>query len=77
MGDNKCAAQMDICLTHQPTFILLVLVKDKTLINTTNINAQVVVEVIAAFQSNNRKCINCGLNPLVSRAIPCITMVGT
>ena len=76
-GDANCAAQTDVCLIHLSTFILLVLVEDETLINRTNAEARVIAEAIAAFQFNNDKRGERGLNPLDSMTIPCITMSGT
>jgi hypothetical protein len=76
-GEADRAAQTDVCLIHRPTIVLLVLVEDKTLSNRTNAEAQVVAEAIAAFQFNNNKRRDYGLNPLDSMTIPCITMSGT
>ncbi|KAG7091418.1 hypothetical protein E1B28_010454 [Marasmius oreades] len=60
------------------TFVLLVLVEDKTLANQTHdVEAQVIAEAIAAFQSNNDKRTRRWLDPLQSMTIPCITMIGT
>lgn len=76
-GDANRAAQTDVCLLHRPTLVLLVLVKDKTLSNRTDVEAQVVAEAIAAFQFNNTKRGDSGLPFLNSMTIPCITMSGT
>ena len=76
-GDANRAAQMDVCLLHRPTLVLLVLVEDKTLSNRTDAEAQVVAKAIAAFQFNNAKRGDSGLPLLNSMTIPCITMSGT
>ncbi|KIJ15760.1 hypothetical protein PAXINDRAFT_176326 [Paxillus involutus ATCC 200175] len=61
-GESNRVAQTDVCLIHTPTFVLLALV---------------IAEAIAAFQFNNRKRKDRGLNPLNAMTIPCITMKGT
>ncbi|KIJ21258.1 hypothetical protein PAXINDRAFT_159434 [Paxillus involutus ATCC 200175] len=76
-GESDRVAQTDVCLIHIPTFVLLVLVVDKTLYNRTDAEVQVIAEAIAAFQFNNRKRKDRGLNPLNAMTIPCITMKGT
>ena len=76
-GEANRVAQTDVCLIYRPTFILLVLVKDKTLSNMTDAEAQVIAEAIAAFQFNNRKRKEHGLNPLDIMTIPAITMTDT
>jgi len=75
-GDNR-VAQTDVCLIHNPSFVLLVLVEDKTLTNKTEAEAQVIAEAIAAFQFNNRKRRERDLDLLDVMTIPCITMSGT
>jgi hypothetical protein len=76
-GEANRVAQTDVCLIHRPTFILLVLVEDKTLSSRTDAEAQVIAEAIAAFQFNNRKRKEHGLSPLDAMTIPAITMTGT
>jgi hypothetical protein len=76
-GKANHVAQMDVCLIHNPTFALLVLVQDKTLSNRTDPETQVVADAIAVFQFNNRKRRELGLDPLDTMTIPCITMTGT
>jgi len=76
-GDPNRTAETDVCLLHYPSFVLLVLVEDKTLYNKGDPEAQVVAEAIAAFQYNNTKRGNKGLPLLDSMTIPCITMSGT
>ncbi|KAN0079918.1 hypothetical protein V8E55_009484 [Tylopilus felleus] len=75
-GETR-AAQTDVCVIYRPTTILLVLVEDKTLLNKTNAEAQVVAEAIAAFQFNNAKRAARGQPVLEVMTIPCITMFGT
>lgn len=49
------SAQTDVCLVYRPTTVLLVLIEDKTLLNKTSAEAQMVADAIAAFQYNNTK----------------------
>lgn len=76
-GEANRAAPTDVCLIHRPTFILLVLVNDKMLSNGTDAEAHAIAEAIAVFQFNNRKRVECGLDPLDTMTIPAITMTGT
>lgn len=76
-GETNTTAQTDVCLLRRPTLILLILVEDRTLSNSTDAQSQVVAEAIGAFQLNNRKREGRGLDPLESMTIPCITMSGT
>ena len=78
-GQANCVAQTNVCLIHCSAFFLLVLVVDKTLSNNlkTDAEAQVIADAIAAFQFNNNKCRDYGLDPLDFMTIPCITMSGT
>jgi len=55
--------------------ILLVVQGDKSTINPTNPEPQVIAEAIAAFQHNNRKRADSGLPDLDMMTISCITMV--
>ena len=72
-GEANRVAQTDMCLIHRPTSILLV----QTPSNRTNAEAQVIAESIAAFQFNNRKRSERGLDPLDAMTIPVIPMTGT
>jgi len=76
-GDTEKAAKTDVCLVHQNSMILLVVQEDKTIQSTRVPEAQVIAEAIAAFQYNNVKRLDLGLQGLDSMTIPCITMVGT
>ena len=76
-GKANCVTQTDVCLIHHPTFILLVLVEDKTLSNRTDAEAQVIAEAIAASQFNNRKRKEHGLDPMDAMTIPAITVTDT
>jgi hypothetical protein len=76
-GEANRVAQTDVCLIHNPTFVLLVLVAEKTLTNRADAEPQVVAEAIAAFQFNNRKRREHGLDPLDAMTMPCIAMTGT
>lgn len=75
-GESR-VAQTDVCLIYRPSTVLLVLVEDKTLINKTSAEAQMVAEAIAAFQYNNAKRESRNQRALEAMTIPCITMVGT
>ena len=76
-GKANCVAQTDVCLIHHPTFILLVLIEDRTLSNRTDGEAQVIAEAIATFQFNNGNHKEHSLDPLNAMTIPAITMTGT
>ena len=76
-ADSDWIAQTDVCLLYRPTMVLLVLIKDKTLSNRTDAEAQVIASAIAAFQFNNQKREGKGLAGLAAMTIPCITMSGT
>ena len=76
-GEANRVAHTGVCLIHRPSFILFVLVEDKTLSNRTDAEAQVIAEAIAAFQFNNRKRKEHSLCPLDAMTIPAITMTGT
>ena len=77
-GESR-VAQTDVCLIYRPSTVLLVLVDvdDKTLMNKTSAEAQMVAEAIAAFQYNNAKRESRNQRVLEAMTIPCITMVGT
>jgi hypothetical protein len=71
---------MDVCLIHtDPTFVLLVLVEDRILIDRADAKVQVVAGAIVAFQSNNQKREEYGLelDPLDAVTLPCIIMSRT
>jgi hypothetical protein len=76
-GDGSRVAQTDVCLIHKAPFVLLVLVKDKTLFGTSKAEPQVIAEAIAAYQFNNDTRIERGHDALDAMTIPCITMSGT
>ena len=58
--------------------ILLLVQEDKTHINPSDPEAQLMAEAIGAFQENNAKRVNeLFLEPLEMQMIPGITMVGT
>ena len=76
-GDNDAVAEIDVCLLHRTSLILLVLINNKTVLNEPDPEAQVVAQAIATFQFNNRKRGEYGLPPLETMTIPCITMAGT
>lgn len=74
-GKADRVAQADVCLIrHRSVFILLVLIN---LADKTNADAQVVARAIAAFQFNNSKRREYGLDPQKVMTIPCIAMSGT
>ena len=45
-GGANCVAQIDMCLIHRPTFILLVLIEGKTLTDGINAEAQAIAGAI-------------------------------
>jgi hypothetical protein len=53
------------------------LAEDKTLTNRTSAVAQVIAVAIVAFQFNNKKRMDHGLDSLGAMTLPCITMNGT
>ena len=71
-------AKTDVCLLDVSSEILLLVQEDKTHMNPSDPEAQLVAEAIAAFQENNAKRVNdLFLEPLEMQVIPGITMVGT
>ena len=77
-SDAGCIAQTDVCLIHNSqSFILLLLIRDEALIGRNDGKAQVIAGAIAAFQFNNRRRRDQGLDLLDAMTIPCITMAGT
>lgn len=76
-GDNaQMTAMADICLVHINTIILLVVQEDR-LLSSVDPEPQVIADAIAAFQRNNRKREEFGLEALQDMTILCITMIGT
>lgn len=76
-GEANHVTRADACLLHSPTFILLILIEGKTFIEGANTEPEIVAGAIAAFQFNNRKRRDYGLDCLDAMTIPCIIMVGT
>ncbi|KAF9053180.1 hypothetical protein BJ165DRAFT_1523902 [Panaeolus papilionaceus] len=71
-------AKTDVCLMDASSEILLLVQEDKTHINPSDPEAQLIAEAIAAFQENNAKRVNDRfLEPLEMQVIPGITMDGT
>lgn len=52
-GDTDRAAMADVCLIHYLTLVLLVIIGDKVMASQGDVEAQVIAEAIATFQSNN------------------------
>ncbi|KAF8628618.1 hypothetical protein AX17_005953 [Amanita inopinata Kibby_2008] len=76
-GENVFA-KTDVCLLDASSEILLLIQEDKTHINPSNPEAQLIAEAIATFQQNNAKRVDdLFLEPLETQVIPGITMVGT
>ncbi|KAJ7583345.1 hypothetical protein C8J56DRAFT_207455 [Mycena floridula] len=68
----------DVCLMDADSSLLLLVQEDKSHMNPSDPEAQLVAEAIAAFQHNNKKRVDeLFLDPLVQQVIPGITMVGT
>jgi hypothetical protein len=79
---NMCGelvfAKTDGCLLDASSEILLFAQEDKTHINPSDPEAQLIAEAIGAFQENNAKRVNDHfLDPLEMQVIPGITMAGT
>jgi hypothetical protein len=71
-------AKTDVCLLDVNSEIILLVQEDKTHINPSDPEAQLIAEAIGAFQENNTKRVNeLFLEPLKTQVIPGITMVGT
>jgi hypothetical protein len=71
-------AKTDVCIMDVSSEILLLVQEDKSHINGSDTEAQLIAEAIAAFQENNAKRVNdLFLEPLEMQVIPGITMVGT
>ena len=71
-------AKTDVCLMDISSDILLLVQEDKTHINPSDPEAQLMAEAIAAFQENNATRVNERfLEPLTMQVILGITMVGT
>lgn len=75
-GESRLS-QSDVCVVHRPNAVQLMLVKDKTLLNKTSAEAQLIADAIAAFQFNNTNRAAMGQPVLEVMTIPCITIVGT
>jgi len=68
----------DACLLDRYlTIVLLVVINDDILTGKADAEPRVIAAAIAAFQCNNRKRIDLGLDPLDTMTIPCIKMTGT
>jgi len=79
---NLCSqiviAKTDVCLMDAASEIFLLVQEDKTHINPSDPEAQLIAEAIGAFQENNSIRVNeLFLDPLEMQVIPGITMVGT
>ena len=71
-------AKTDVCIMDVSSEILLLVQEDKTHMNPSDPEAQLMAEAIGAFQENNAKRVNeLFLEPLEMQLIPGITMVGT
>ena len=71
-------AKTDVCLMINRSEIILLVQEDKRhLEDRGDAEAQLIAEAIAAFQSNNKKRILAGLDPVQHRLIPGIIMIGT
>ncbi|KAJ7487762.1 hypothetical protein FB451DRAFT_1225413 [Mycena latifolia] len=67
-------AETAVCLLHRPTLVLLIVVEGSS---TTDPCARAIASAIAAFQFNNDKRFEGGLQPLESATVLCITMSDT
>ncbi|KAF8219045.1 hypothetical protein L208DRAFT_1455853 [Tricholoma matsutake] len=76
MTGHRVDAKTDVCLMDELELLLLVQ-EDKRTSSNDDPEPQVIVEAIAAFYQNNLQCKQMGLQPLQSKYIPAITMIGT
>jgi len=71
-------AKTDVCLLKNRSEIILLVQQDKRQMEDRgDAEAQLIVEAIAAFQSNNKRRILAGLDPVQHLLIPGIVMIGT
>ena len=71
-------AKTDVCVLDINSSLLLLVQEDKSHLNPSDPEAQLIAEAIAAFQHNNKKRVDeLFLDPLEEQVIPGITMVGT
>ena len=73
-GCIRKSPQVNTCIVHRQGFVLLVLVEDNSLSFRTKVQARVIAEAIATFQTNNEKRRGLGLDPLDIMNVPCIIM---
>jgi hypothetical protein len=67
-----------VCLLKNHYEIILLVQEDKQQMESgEDAEAQLIAKAITAFQSNNKKCILAGLNPVQHLLIPRIVMIGT
>ncbi|KAF4618186.1 hypothetical protein D9613_011670 [Agrocybe pediades] len=71
-------AKTDVCLLRNRSEIILLVQEDKRhLENRGDAEAQLIAKAIAAFQSNNKKRVLAGLDPVQHSLMPGIVMIGT
>ncbi|KAI5123454.1 hypothetical protein M0805_008825 [Coniferiporia weirii] len=71
-------ASPDVCITDRNVGdIILLMQEGKGIAHQSDPHARLLVDAIAAFQYNNTRRISSGLDPLDSKVIPGIIMVGT
>ncbi|PBK67270.1 hypothetical protein ARMSODRAFT_889451 [Armillaria solidipes] len=76
-GESKYA-KLDVCIIDRDANDIILLVQeDKRFAGKRDPHAQLVAEAIAAFQDNNARRLSVGLDPLDSKVIPGVIMVGT
>ncbi|KAK0464768.1 uncharacterized protein EV420DRAFT_1062917 [Desarmillaria tabescens] len=75
-GETKCA-KPDICILNRDTNDIILLVQEDKRFGPGDVHAQLIAGTIAAFQFNNARRRAVGLDPLDSKVIPGIIMVGT
>ncbi|CAA7268341.1 unnamed protein product [Cyclocybe aegerita] len=76
MAGQRVDAKTDVCLMNDLELLLLVQ-EDKRLSSDEDPEPQVIAKAIAAFYQNNLRRKQSGLQPLPSKYIPAITMIGT
>ncbi|KAK7022159.1 hypothetical protein R3P38DRAFT_1110480 [Favolaschia claudopus] len=68
-------AVSDLCLMHGRSFlVMIVIIKDT--FNSLDPQSRLVSTAVAAFQHNNKRRVQLGLQPLETMTIPCIIMSG-
>ncbi|EJU03398.1 hypothetical protein DACRYDRAFT_21583 [Dacryopinax primogenitus] len=76
MCGKAVTTETDVALIHPSLLLLLIAVEDKPFTPLKYPEPQVIAEAIAAFQYNNERRRDMGLDPLSAWSVPCMTMRG-